>query len=239
MEKGEIIYGIHPVEEALESNEPLTIILIKKTKEYNERINSLVYLAQAKNIKIKYINEQQMLEYVPEGVHQGIIAFKKQVNKDSKLDFSKNFYLMIDHITDVHNLGAILRSAEFFKVDGVILPQDRNAKINEVVEKTSSGAVNYLNIIWVTNLVNEIKKFKEENFWVIGADVKGEQDIYKFEFPKKSLIILGNEEKGISPLVSKHLDFHVFIPRFGKIDSLNVSVASALFLFQYRSFFHE
>lgn len=238
METADLIYGIHPVEEALNNNEMISLVLIKKSSEFNKRILSIILAAQARAIKVKYVQLEEMEKYAVEGVHQGVIAFKVQAEKDSQYEFSKDLYLMIDHITDVHNLGAILRSAEFFKVDGVILPKHRNARINEIVEKTSVGAVSYLNIIWVANLVNEINKFKENKFWVIGADVKGKTDIYDFTFPKKSLIVVGNEENGLSPLVMKNVDYGVAIPAIGKIDSLNVSVASALFLYQYRKSFH-
>jgi len=132
-------------------------------------------------------------------------------------------------------MGAILRSAEFFKVDGVILPKQRSASINETVKKISSGAVFHLNMAHIPNIRNEIDKLKKNNFWIIGADVKGDTDIFKFEFPEKSVIVIGNEEKGISRLINNTLDYRVKIPQFGNTESLNVSVASALFLFQYRS----
>ncbi len=237
MEDFEIIYGIHPVEEALQSSVKITKLLIKKSKEYNPKINQIILTAQVKSIKIKYVPDDALEQYAPSKNHQGIIAFLEHEKKNLQYDFSKNLYLMIDHITDIHNLGAILRSAEFFNVDGVILPKDRNASVNDVVAKTSAGAINYLNMITVTNLNNEIRKFKENDFWLVGADVQGDKTMYEFEFPKKSLIVVGNEEKGISPLIKEQLDYRIAIPRLGHVDSLNVSVATAIFLYGYRKYY--
>ena len=239
MEDFEIVYGIHPVEEVLNSNKNINKILIKKSNKLNARIMQLVYMAEVKNIKIKYVDLKEIKKYVPMGVHQGILAFTQKDNIELKVDFSRNLYLVLDHITDIHNTGAILRSAEFFKVDGVILPKRRSADINVVAKKTSAGAVFHLNIINVSNIGYEIERLKKNNFWIIGGDIQGNQDIFEFEFPKKSVIVVGNEEKGISRLIKEKLDYRIKIPRFGHVESLNVSVASAIFLFQYRKFYYR
>lgn len=237
MENFEIVYGIHPVEEILNSNKKIFKLLIKKSNKLNPRILRLINQVEIKNIKIKYTNIKEIKKYVPEGVHQGILAFIKKEDVRAGIDYSGNLYIILDHITDVHNTGAILRSAEFFKVDGVILPKHRSADINETVKKISAGAVIHLNVIHVSNIGFEIDKLKKNNFWIVGADVQGDKSIYEFEFPEKSVIVVGNEEKGISRLIKEKLDYRINIPQFGRIESLNVSVASALFLFQYREFY--
>ena len=243
MKNFEIVYGIHPVEEALLSNKKINKLLIKKSKKLNPRIVKLIYQAEVKNIKIKYVDSDEIKKYVPEANHQGILAFIQKreglstCSLHEDIDLSGNLYIILDHITDIHNMGAILRSAEYFKVDGVILPKNRSACINETVRKISAGAVFYLNIIYVSNIGYEIEKLKKNNFWIIGADVQGNENIFEFEFPKKSVIIIGNEEKGISRLIKTKLDYRIKIPQFGHTESLNVSVASAIFLFQYRKFY--
>ena len=239
MEKNEIVYGIHPVKEVLNSNRKVIKLFIKKTDRISPKIGHILTLAQVKDIQVKHCSKEEILKYAAEGVHQGVVALIAPEKKASSpgVDYDKNLYLVIDHITDVQNLGAILRSAEFFKVDGVILPKDRSASINETVKKTSAGAVFHLNIISVSNIGNEIDKFKKKNFWIIGADNEAEDSIYKFEFPKKTVLIIGNEETGISRLLKEKMDYRIQIPRFGQTESLNVSVASALFLFQYRKGF--
>ncbi len=236
MEDFEVIYGIHPVEEILNSPKKIAKILIKKSDKLNQKILKLIVLAEVNNVKIKQVKEEEITKIVPEGVHQGIAAYVKKQKKISRIDYSKNLYVIPDHITDVHNMGAVLRSTEFFKSDGILLPKKRSADINPTVKKTSAGAVSYLNMIFVSNIGNEIDNFKKNNFWIIGADVEGEDNLYDFKFPSKSVIIIGNEEKGISHLVREKLDFKVKIPGFGQIQSLNVSVACALFLFQYRKY---
>ena len=236
MENFEIIYGIHPVEEALNSNKKIIKILIKKSDKLNPGILKIILQAEILNIRIKHVSMEEIKKYAGQGVHQGIIAFIKKEDTKTAIDHSGNLYIIPDHITDVHNMGAILRNAEFFNVDTVILPKDRSADINQTVKKTSAGAVFHLNIAHVPNIGNEIDKFKKNDFWIIGADIQGTDNIYEFEFPKKSVIVIGNEEKGISRLIKEKLDYRVKIPVFGKTGSLNVSVASALFLFQYRKF---
>lgn len=237
MEDYEVVYGIHPVEEIINSGKQVKRICIKKTDTPAQKIQQILLNAQVKNIPIKYLKDQAFQELQPDANTQGIIAYIKRETKHTSIDYNKNFYLILDHITDVHNIGAVLRSADFFNVDGVILPKQRSADLHAVMSKTSAGASAYIKIIQVPNLVNEIEQFKKHNFWIVGADVHGKDDIYTFKPPKKSVIVMGNEEKGISRLIKDKLDFKIKIPSLGHLDSLNVSVATALFLFQYRRYF--
>lgn len=235
MEESEIIYGIHPVETLLESGRKISRILIKKSKEADAKINRLVLQAQVRNIPVKLALPEELERLARGGNHQGILALAAKKTNTAGDDLSGNLYLMLDHITDVHNLGAALRSAEFFRTDGVVLPRDRSAgSAGDVVAKTSAGAVNFLNLITVANLSNELQRFKKNDFWTVGADGRSEKSLFDFEFPKKTLLIMGNEEKGISRILADQLDYKIAIPRFGRTESLNVSVATAVFLAQYR-----
>ncbi len=232
MAKNLVISGIHSVEEILESDNIIKRIYIDK-KNNRVNIRKIITLANIKNIPIKYVSKDYISDLTGDKNNQGIAA---EVIYENKKDNAKNnnLILLLDHITDVHNLGAILRSAEFFDVSKVVIPVDRSADITPTVFKISEGAVSNLRIEKVKNLKREIDKLKKDGYWIIGADVYGTKNIYEFEFPEKCVIVVGNENKGISRLIKDNLDFKVFIPRKGKVESLNVSVATAIFLSFYR-----
>ena len=138
---------------------------------------------------------------------------------------------MLDSIQDPQNVGAILRSAECFGIDGILLTTHQSSPITETVEKTSAGAINHLKIAKVTNLVQEIKFLKEEGFWIVGSTLSDKSQDYKtIDYKMPVALVMGNEEKGIRDLVSKNCDFLVHISMKGKIQSLNVSVAAGILM---------
>jgi len=142
----------------------------------------------------------------------------------------RNLFIAIDHITDEGNLGAILRTAAFFGVHGLILPKDRSAKVSENVIKRSSGGYAHVPVSLVVNLGRTIDLFDKEEFWVIGTSGKGEETIYEFDWKRDLLLIVGNEEKGISPSIQKRCHQILKIPSHGNIDALNVSAATGIIL---------
>ena len=138
---------------------------------------------------------------------------------------------MLDHIEDPHNFGAIIRTAESMGVKNIIIPKDRSVVVNETVMKTSAGALNYVNIIQVTNLVNAINYLKDKGFFIYGAEADGEN--YKsVDYNDKRCLVMGSEGKGISPVVRKNCDMIVSLPMKGHVNSLNVSVATAIFIYE-------
>lgn len=141
--------------------------------------------------------------------------------------------LLLDGITDPHNLGAILRSADQFGADLVIIPERRSVQANETVVKVSSGAAQYVPLAVVTNLSREIDILKDNGFWVYGADMAGD-DSYSVDFARRTAIVLGSEGDGISQLVRKKCDYIASIPMRGHIDSLNVSVAAGILMYEFR-----
>lgn len=141
--------------------------------------------------------------------------------------------LVLDGITDPHNLGAILRSADQFGVDLVVIPERRSVQANETVVRVSSGAAQYVPIAVVTNIAREIETLKEHGFWVYGADMSGEVS-YDMDYTHRSAIVMGSEGDGLSQLVRKRCDIITSIPMQGHIDSLNVSVATGILLYEYR-----
>ena len=139
----------------------------------------------------------------------------------------------MDSITDPYNLGAILRSADQFSADLILIPERRSASVNETVIRVSSGSAQYVYISYVVNLANELENFKKHGFWIYGADMNGSNS-YTSDFSKKSVIVMGSEGTGIRPLVKSKCDFMVSIPMYGHIDSLNVSVSAGIMMYEYR-----
>lgn len=141
--------------------------------------------------------------------------------------------MILDGITDPHNLGAILRSADQFGADLVLIPERRAVQANETVVKVSSGAAQYVPVAVVTNLTREIKTLKDNGFWIYGADMNGDSS-YSEKFASRTCIVMGSEGDGISTLVRRNCDYIVSIPMQGHIDSLNVSVAAGILMYEFR-----
>jgi len=174
--------------------------------------------------------------------HQSYVASVKERGQPSIKEFLKNsekkensIVLMLDSIYDPQNLGAIIRAGECFGTDLILFSKNRGADITPVATKTSAGATELVPIVKVSNLADTLKAFQKAGFWAVAAEAKdGAESLNTFQFPNKTLLILGSEGKGIQPLLSKNCDFHVLIPMLGKIDSLNVSQAAAVFLSNYQ-----
>ena len=139
--------------------------------------------------------------------------------------------VILNHLEDPHNLGAIIRTCEAASVDGIIIPKDRSVTVNATVMKVSAGALENVKIAKVTNLVNTIKKLKSMGFWIIGTDMEG-TDYREIDYQGKIALVIGNEGKGISKLVKENCDFIASIPMYGKINSLNASVAAGIFIYE-------
>ena len=144
---------------------------------------------------------------------------------------TEDFVVVLDHIEDPHNLGAIIRSCECAGIKSVIIPKDRACHVNDTVMKISCGAINNVKVVMVSNLVNTVNKLKEDGYFVYGADMVGE-DYRKVDYSGKKVLIIGNEGKGISDLLQKTCDFIISIPMKGEINSLNASVAAGIILFK-------
>ncbi len=228
------IFGVHPVEAVLKSNLKVKELLLLKGIKQN-KIRNILKLASSKRIPVKEVEKRSFLEEkVDFENHQGILAnMQSEISykhleefKDSKL------IIMLDHITDPHNFGAILRSADQFCADAIIIPKNRSIEITPTVVKSSSGAAFFVPVVREGNLSQTLAKLTEWGFWSYAAAGGEGESIDKVDFAEKTLLILGNEGKGISEKLRENSDFKVHIPSNGKIDSLNVSVASAIFLYQ-------
>lgn len=233
------IYGRKPVLEAINSNADIEVVYIAYG-QHGEIINKIFSAAKKNGIKITQLSKEKFDKLSGNLNSQGVIAIKRSYkfyDLDELITASKKtafpLLLLLDSIQDTHNLGAIIRTAECSGVDGIIITTNNTAPINETVEKSSAGAISYVKICKVNNLNQTIKLLKEKGFWVIGSFISEQSKIYTeldYKFPVA--LIVGNEEKGIHKLVASNCDYLVKIPLKGKINSLNVSVAAGILLFE-------
>lgn len=233
------IEGRNPVLEALKSGRQIDKIYIKKG-DIQGSAKKIFALAKAKKIIISEVDRQKLDMMSETKAHQGVIAIapvKDYASVDDILAAADkkqkpHFIIIADRISDPHNLGAIIRTANAAGADGVIISKHSSASLTPVCEKSSAGAVEYTPVAKVTNLVQTIEKLKKQNIWVIGADMDGENTIYTQDFSGDIAIVIGSEGEGISPLIKKSCDFLVKIPMYGEVTSLNASVAGALMIYE-------
>ncbi len=232
----QFIPGIHSVREAIFNNRNSIVEIWVDHEKSSQRIKEITGLAEKHNIPV-FEKDNSTLDMVLPGTnHQGIAALTEGFNYTELTDLinastslkGKRLFIAIDHITDEGNLGAILRTAAFFGVNGIIIPKDRSARVSGAVMKRSSGGHAHVPVSLVVNLGRAIEMLDESGFWIIGTSGEGKQTIYDFTFTGDILLILGNEEKGISPIILKRCHQTLKIPSSGKIDALNVSVAAGV-----------
>ena len=223
------IYGKNVAHEYLDSNKKIDRVFLSNNFNDNEIISKI----RRKNIRCKTLSKFDMDKKV-NGLHQGIILEVedyKYSSLEELLDVENGFLVMLDHIEDPHNFGAIIRSCEAAGVDGIIIPEDRNVQVTGTVLKTSVGTAEKMKIARVVNLNNTIKKLKDNGYWIYGTDMEG-TDYRTLDYKGKICIICGNEGKGISKLVKDNCDFIATIPMRGEVNSLNASVATAIIIFE-------
>jgi len=235
----EHIYGRRPVLSVLENpRRQIKFVTIQKDLPSNTTINDIVDVANKRNIKIEYVSDTKLERQFSMGQrrHQGVVATTsdfKYFELSNLLDnlSEKPFILILDHINDPHNLGAIVRSAELAGVDGVIVPDRRNSPISNTVVKTSAGATEKVPIIKVTNINDTIRKIKKLGIKVYAIEIGG-TNIYTKDLTDGLAFVLGSEGEGIHKLTLELSDEILTIPMFGYTNSLNVSVASGIVLFE-------
>ena len=234
-----IIEGRNPVIEALRSDAQIDTILINKEAAQGS-LNKIFELAKAKNILIKNVDKALLDRLSENKRHQGVIAeameyeYKEidDIFNYAKAKNEKPFIVILDEITDVHNLGSIIRSAECLGAHGVIIPKRRAAQINSVAAKSSAGAIEYLPVCRVTNIGETLEALKDRGLWIYGADMNGEKYIYEEKFDVPVGLVIGSEGSGIGRLVKEKCDILVKIPMKGKINSLNASNAASIIIYE-------
>ena len=225
------IYGKNVAREKLRSGEEILKVYLSRNF-HDEEIFDLI---REKKIKTTFLDNKIMDKKV-DGHHQGIILETSEVKTYSLDNFLESIHdndralvVMLDHLEDPHNFGAIIRTAEALGVDSIIIPNDRSVTVNSTVVKTSAGAISYMKIVRVANLGSTISKLKKNGFWIVGTDMDGE-DYSKIDYSSRICLVIGNEGKGISKVVRKNCDFIASIPMSGKINSLNASVSCGIVL---------
>ena len=196
----------------------------------SKNVDNSIYTFVKENKILFEVMETFKLDRLVTGVHQGIVM---EINdfEYSTLEELMAFdnLIMLDHLEDPHNFGAIIRTAEALGVKGIIIPKNRSVSVNDTVMKVSAGTLNYIKICMVSNLVDTIDKLQSANYFIYGTDMNG-KDYLEVDYAKKTVLVIGNEGDGISDLVRKNCDEIVSIPMVGKVNSLNASVATAIIL---------
>jgi len=236
----EFIYGVHPVQQALETGKRSCFKLVIEEGQPNSRLAALLKKAQPLKIQIETLPRTVFRKKYGTEKHQGIIGYFSPIETWSLESLVEEAFrqtplptlALLDSIQDPQNLGAIIRSAHVLGVQGVVIPKHRSAVINETVFKCSAGAVESLPVATVSNLALSIEFLKKSKFWVVGLDMSGEVTLPDFEFNMPTAVLIGGEEKGIRPLLKKACDFTVSIPMAGSLGSLNASAASAVMFYE-------
>lgn len=240
MIKKDLLYGFNPVMEALKAGRREFFAVYVTTTKVSNRMKKILELAEFNNVTINRVQHSQLNLMAGTDKHQGIGASTGPypVAKISTLyqDIDKKsfpFFLLLDNIIDPGNLGALIRTGLCMGMDGVIIPKDRSALPTPTVSKASAGALEHVRLARVTNMTNTIKELKKKGLWVAGMDMASENSIFHSDLTGLNAVVIGGEGKGIRPLVKKHCDILISIPLFGPLDSLNASVAGAIFMYEF------
>ncbi|AGS06973.1 tRNA/rRNA methyltransferase [Candidatus Profftella armatura] len=238
--KEKIIFGFHAINSKIIQNSSSIKTLYIDISRNDNRMKNIIKNAKLANIHIISINNKKLFHIAKTHNHQGVVA------KIKEFSFKKNLYelldsikeplllLILDEITDPHNLGACLRVADGAGVHAIISTKNNSVGLNATVAKVSSGAIETIPFFTVTNLSNTLCKLKERNIYLIGASNKSKKSLYNTNFLDSSAIIMGSEKKGLRHLTKKNCDILINIPMSGLIESLNVSVAAGIILFEAR-----
>lgn len=233
-----IICGRNPVLEAVRSGREIDRLLVAHGCT-GGTVSAIIAKCSAKGILIKEISPAKLDFYCGGANHQGVAVMLASQEYSTVEDIiataeergEKPFIVICDELEDPHNLGAIIRTAECCGVHGIIIPKRRSASLNATVAKAASGALEYMKVARVTNIPNTIDELKKQGIWVFGADMDGD-DYSLTDFDTPCAIVIGNEGKGIGTLVAKKCDGIISLPMFGKINSLNASVAAGVLMYE-------
>lgn len=237
-QQSNIICGRNPVLEAVRSGREIDRLLVAHGVSGGS-VAAIIAKCRAKGILIKEVSPQKLDYYCGGANHQGVaVMFASQEYASVDDIFAaatgkneKPFIIVCDEIEDPHNLGAIIRTAEACGVHGIIIPKRRSASLNATVAKAACGALEYMPVARVTNIANTVDSLKSRGVWVFGADMDGE-DYTKTDFDIPCALVIGNEGKGIGELTAKKCDAIISLPMYGKINSLNASVAAGVLMYE-------
>ena len=239
----DVLYGLHPVQEALRARPgQLDHVSVARERETRRdgRLGEVLELCRQHGVRTEAEPRDQLTRYARTDAHQGVVAFVRERSFLALEDLlqaesagaSGRFLLALDGVEDPHNLGALLRSADGAGVSGVVLPERRSAPLSATVAKSSAGASEHVRVARVTNMTRALETMKKAGFWIIGLDERGSPDYTAFDFRDDCCLVLGSEGTGLHELVKRTCDHLLRIPMAGSVSSLNVSVAGAVVMFE-------
>lgn len=228
-----ILCGIHPVREALLAGRPMEHLVVALGAG-GARLQEIVDEARRRNVPVRF-EPRGVLERLSGGaLHQGVVAVAAALKTVSVKEADGELIIALDHIEDPHNLGAVVRTANAVGASSVIIPDRRSAGLTETVARAAAGALEYTKLVRVNNLNRTLDELKEKGYWIYGLDQRGTSLHHETAFTKPTVMVLGGEGKGLHEHTRKHCDFLIKIPMYGKISSLNVSVAAGVVLYEWR-----
>ncbi|MDP4163499.1 MAG: 23S rRNA (guanosine(2251)-2'-O)-methyltransferase RlmB [Bacillota bacterium] len=234
----EYIVGKNPVLEALKSSRDINKILIAEGSQRGP-MQQIAQMAKEANVLVQFVPKKK-IDQISDENHQGVLAYVAAYQYAEMDDLfaaaeKKNeapFFLLLDEIEDPHNLGSIMRTADAVGAHGIIIPKRRAVGLTATVAKASTGAIEYVPVVRVTNMARTIEELKERGVWIAGTDATGSQDYRHFDGTLPLGLVIGSEGKGIGRLVRDKCDFLIHLPMAGKVTSLNASVAAALLMYE-------
>ena len=223
-----LVYGRNVDRDLLKKGKNIRKIIIQDSFDDKE----IISLVEKSNLRVETKTKRE-IDNLCSGVHQGIILDipDYQYSELNEL-LDEEIIVILDHLEDPHNLGAIIRTCEAAGIKGIIIPKDRQVGVNATVMKTSVGTLDNVKVASVSNIVNAIEKLKKHNYWIVGTSLENSIDYRKIDYSGKIVLIIGNEGAGISSLVSKKCDFLAKIPMYGQTNSLNASVAAGIMIYE-------
>ena len=234
----DVMYGIHVVEEALNAGERLRAIHVSDERKRDPLLRKIIAEAKERNVPVRF-EGRNFFTQLPFKTHQGVIAIAppfEYASLHDVLNESRNGYrlfVLLDHLTYPHNVGAIIRTAECAGASAVILPERRSAGVNATVSKAAAGAAEYLPIVRVSNINETIRTLKKAGVWIAGADAGPEAvPMASADFNRDLALVVGAEGEGLAQLVRRECDYLVSIPMYGRTESLNASVAAGVLLYE-------
>jgi 23S rRNA (guanosine2251-2'-O)-methyltransferase len=237
-ENKDYIIGKNPVMEALRSERDINKILIAESSQRGQ-MQQLIQLAKEANVIVQFVPKKK-IDQISDENHQGVLAYVAAYQYAEMDDLfaaaeKKNeppFFLLLDEIEDPHNLGSIMRTADAVGAHGIIIPKRRAVGLTATVAKASTGAIEHIPVVRVTNMARTIDELKERGIWIAGTDASGKQDYRQFDGNLPLGLVIGSEGKGMGRLVRDKCDFLINLPMAGKVTSLNASVAAALLMYE-------
>ena len=236
-----IIYGKNPVKEVLSKSSLKVEELLISEEAKKQRVSGIIKLAKERGIKVSFLPPQALSRISQSSAHQGIAVkiadFEYQeveeILNNAKKKGEKLLIVILDHIEDPQNLGAIIRTVNVLGADGIIIPKNRAASVTPAVGKASAGATSFVPIARIVNLVTAMKELKKKGVWILGAEQSAPKPVFEEDLNKLDLaVVIGNEGRGLGRLVREECDFLVSIPNLGEVSSLNASVSAGIMIYE-------